>query len=392
MAIYMDHNATTPVAPEVVDAMLPFLRGDYGNPSSVHAAGRAARDAVERARRQVASLIGAAPDEVVFCGSGTEANNLALRGAALARERGDHLLCSPIEHHAVGDCVADLARDGVDVEMLRVGADARVDPDEVAGAVRDDTFLVSVMHANNETGTVQPIDSIGRAFRGRSVLLHTDAVQSAGKLSVDVEALGADLLSLSAHKFHGPKGVGALYVRRGTTLRAIIQGGAQEGGLRPGTYNVPGIVGMGAAAERARRNREIEGEYVQALRERLDAGLHRVCRDVFVVAANVQRLPGTMLACFPGHDGVALAENLDLQGIAVSTGSACSSGATGPSHVLRAIGLQEDLARGAVRFSLGGSNSEEDVDRVVSAVRSVVRPSTGKRLFGAAKAAVRAVR
>jgi len=388
----MDHNATTPVAPEVVDAMLPYLRGDHGNPSSVHAAGRSARDAVERARRQVAMLVGASPDEIVFCGSGTEACNLALRGAARARGAGGHLLCSPVEHHAVGDCAVDLRRDGVRVERVAVDGDARVEPDDVVSALRDDTFLVSVMHANNETGTVQPIEEIAAALRGHPTLLHTDAVQSTGKLPVDVGAMGVDLLSLSAHKFHGPKGVGALYVRQGTALQAILQGGAQEGGLRPGTYNVPGIVGMGAAAERARRNRDIEREYVLALRERLDDGLRRAYPDLFVAAAAVPRLPGTLLACFPGHDGIVLAENLDLQGIAVSTGSACSSGETGPSHVLQAMGLGEDLARGAVRFSLGGSNSEDDVDRAVAAVRSIVRPSTGKRLFSAARAAVRAVR
>lgn len=389
MTVYLDHNATTPTRDEVVDAMLPYLREHFGNPSSPHQVGRRARDAVERARVQLASLIHCEPDEIVFCGSGTEANNLALRGAQQAHGHG-HLLVSPVEHHAVGDCAADLGQGACDVELLDVGRDGRVDPASIERALTDSTFAVSVMHANNETGVVQPVEEIG-ALLPDDVLFHVDAVQSVGKLPVDVRAMGVDLLALSGHKFHGPKGVGALYVRRGTPIAGIMQGGAQENGLRPGTYDTAGIVGLGKAAEMARLGMDVDPGYVASLRDRLQREIHARWPGAVVIGADAPRLPGTALVCFPGAHGATLVQNLDIEGIAVSTGAACSSGSTGPSHVLKAMGIDEELARGAVRFSLGCTNSQEDVDETVRTLRALLtgRNGLGRSLLGAARAAVR---
>ncbi len=392
LSIYVDHNATTPVHPQVVDAMLPLLREQYGNASSTHSAGRLARDAIERAREQVAALINSDPSEVVFTGSGTEACNLALRGSARARERGNRLVVSPVEHHAVSDCVRDLEGDGVDVTWLRVDRSGRVSPREVAASVDSDTFVVSVMFGNNEIGTLQPIREIGAQLADRDVVFHSDAVQAVGKVPVDVQTLGVDLLSLSAHKFHGPKGVGALYVKAGTPLRNILQGGAQEDGMRPGTYDAPSIVGMGVAAELARTSLEVDAGFVEALRGRLEQGIRRVVPGVVIVAEDAPRLPGTTLACFPNRRGTSLVENLDLHGICASTGAACSAGTTGPSDVMKAIGMAPDLAGGAVRFSLGPTNTNEDVDTVLSVLTDLLGGKRKRRLLGKALDAVRGAR
>ena len=392
MTVYLDHNATAPPHEEVVQAMLPYLRASFGNASSDHGPGRAARDAVERAREQVAALIGSAADEVLFTGSGTEACNLALRGTARARQAGNRLLVSPIEHHAVGDTAAALADEGLELTWLEVDAQGRIDPDAVALAVDADTFLVSIMHANNEVGTVQPIAAIGRALADRGVLFHSDAVQSVGKVEVAVDDLGVDLLSMSGHKIHGPQGVGALYVRNGTPIRNILFGGAQEDGMRPGTYNLPGIVGMGKAAEIAAKNLALDSAYVESLRDDLQAGIRRIASDAVVLGAGARRLPGTALVCFPGWENRSLAENLDLAGIAVSTGAACSTGSAEASHVLAAMGVEPRLAGGAIRFSLGSSNSQQDVAETLDALEAILGPRRRKGPLSRALSAMRSVR
>ncbi len=387
---YFDHNATTPMHREVLDAMLPFLTSDFGNASSLHGPGRAARDAVEAARAAVARLIGASADEVVFTGSGTESDNLAILGACrAARARGHHVICSAIEHHAVLGCVEPLRGEGFHVTVLPVAPDGRLEVGTLAAAITPQTVLVSVMHANNETGVLQPVPEIGALVRPRGILLHTDAVQSVGKIPVDVRSMQVDLLSLSGHKIHGPKGVGALYIRSGTPMQRILHGGGQEEGRRPGTYNVAGIVGLGHAAELARRSLGEDAGYVASLTDRLAEGLRRRVDGVVILGGSAGRLPNTLLVCFPGSDNGGLIANLDLQGIAVSSGAACNAGQSAPSHVLRAMGVPEDLARGAVRFSLGSGNTAEEVDRLLEAVEALVarRPGwTGRVGRGLARA------
>jgi cysteine desulfurase len=387
---YFDHNATTPMHREVLDAMLPFLTSDYGNASSLHGPGRAARAAVEAARAAVGKLIGASADEVIFTGSGTESDNLAILGACrAARARGNHVICSSIEHHAVLGAVESLRGEGFHVTVLPVAPDGRLTVETVAAALTPQTVLVSVMHANNESGIVQPVPDIGAMVRPRGILFHTDAVQSVGKIPVDVGTLQVDLLSLSGHKIHGPKGVGALYVRSGTPMQCILHGGGQEEGRRPGTYNVAGIVGLGHAAELARRSRGEDAGYVASLADRLSEGLWRRVDGAVILGGSTERLPNTLLVCFPGCDNEALIANLDLQGISVSSGAACNAGQSTPSHVLRAMGVPDELARGAVRFSLGSGNTAEEVDRLLEAVEALVarRPGwTGRVGRGLARA------
>ena len=392
MTVYLDHNATTPPHEEVVEAMLPYLRGSFGNASSDHRVGREARAAVETARERIAALIGSDPDEILLCGSGTEACNLALRGAAIARRGGDHLAVSAIEHHAVGDTAEALAAEGLRLSRIPVDRRARVEVGAVARAVDDGTFLVSVMHANNEVGTIQPIAEIGALLAGRDALFHCDGVQSAGKIEVDVRRLGVDLLSMSGHKIHGPQGVGALFVRRGTPLKGILFGGAQEEGLRPGTYNLPGIVGMGKAAQIAAKNLSLDSAYVESLRDELEKGIRRLAPEAVVLGADAPRLPGTALVAFPGQANRSLAENLDLAGIAVSTGAACSAGSTEPSHVLAAMGADPRLARGAIRFSLGSGNSQQDVTETLDALASILGSRRHRGPLSRALDAVRSAR
>jgi cysteine desulfurase len=392
MTVYLDHNATTPPHEEVVEAMLPYLRGSFGNASSEHRVGRAARAAVETARERIAALVHSDPDEILLCGSGTEACNLALRGATRARHGGDRLVVSAIEHHAVGDTAAALAAEGLQLTRLPVDERARVDASVAARAVDDDTFLVSVMHANNEVGTIQPIAEIGALLADRDVVFHSDGVQSVGKIEVNVRRLGVDLLSMSGHKIHGPQGVGALFVRRGTPLEGILFGGAQEEGLRPGTYNLPGIVGMGKAAQIAARDLALDSAYVESLRDDLEAGLRRIAPDAVVLGADAQRLPGTALVAFAGHDNRSLAENLDLAGVAVSTGAACSAGSGEPSHVLAAMGTDPQLIRGTIRFSLGSSNSQQDVTEALDALASILASRRGRGPLTRALNAMRSVR
>ncbi|HEX9188429.1 MAG TPA: aminotransferase class V-fold PLP-dependent enzyme, partial [Vicinamibacteria bacterium] len=333
--VYLDHNATTPLDPEVLEAMLPFLREDYGNPSSLHSFGQRARAAVEEARAQVAALVGAEPAEIVFTGGGSEADNLALRGvSAKARAPRTGIVCSAIEHHAVLNPAKALGEEGRPVRTVRVGAGGVVDLEDLEAAVDERAALVSVMLANNETGILQPVAEAARLARARGALVHCDAVQAAGRVAVDVRVLDVDLLTLSAHKLYGPKGVGALYVRRRTPMAPLVRGGAQERNRRAGTENVPGIVGFGVAASLARRRREGDAARVAPLRDRLEARLLEVPgtrRN-----GDGPRVPNTANVSFEGADAEALVAALDLEGVAVSTGAACAAGGLEPSHVLRA--------------------------------------------------------
>jgi cysteine desulfurase len=370
--IYLDFNATTPVLPEVAAAMLPYLCEEYGNASSIHRWGQRARAAVEQARESVALLIGARPSEVVFTSGGTESDNLAIFGVAPASGRERHAITTAIEHHAVLNTCEALERDGVAVTFVPVGRSGIVDPTAVADALRPETTLISVMLANNETGAIQPISEIARIGREHGVLVHTDAVQAAGKIPIDVRALGVDLLSISGHKIYAPKGVGALWVRKGVRIRPQIYGGRHERERRAGTENVPGIVAMGAAAEIARRELAAESARIARLRDRLECFMIERVPDVFVNGDPAHRVPNTTNLTFDGIEGEALVIALDLQGISCSTGAACSSGAIEPSHVLTAMGLRAELARATLRISLGKQNSEADVNRVLELLPPVV--------------------
>jgi cysteine desulfurase len=376
--VYLDYNATTPVEPEVLDAMLPYFSGDYGNAASIHTTGQKARSAVETAREQVAALIGAQPQEIVFTSGGTESDNHAIFGVFDPAEYGGkNLICSVIEHEAVLNTCQSLASRGVNVPYLLVDRDGRVDPEDLRNMLdaRPDTVLLTVMHANNELGTVQPLQELGELAMEADVYFHTDAVQSAGKLPIDVNALQVDLLSLSGHKVYGPKGVGALYVRSGTTLRQFFYGGHHQRGFRPGTENVAGIVGFGTAAEVARKSLPTDAMRVGGLRDDLERGLLQRVPESRVNASTAVRTPNTTNILFPGVDGEALLIALDLKGISCSTGSACSSGAVEPSHVLTAIGLSTEEARSSLRFSLGRHTTRDEIDFAL-----LVIPETVERL------------
>lgn len=389
--IYMDHAATTPVRDEARAAMLPFLGGEcYGNPSSIHAAGRAARKALEEARERIAARLAAvSPREVLFTSGGTEADTLAIAGAARANAaRGRHALASAVEHHAVLHACDILREEGFAVETLPVDGTGRVDLEAFRAALRPDTILVSVMLANNEVGTIQPVAEIvriARAANGRKTLVHTDAVQAAGHLPIDVVALDVDLLSLSAHKIYGPKGTGLLYVRRGTRLAPILAGGDQEFGKRPGTENVAGIAGFAAALDLACRERDAESGRLARLRDRLEAGLRARVPGVRVNGHPTERLPHILSACFEGIESEGVVLHLDQEGIGVASGSACAATSREPSHVLAAMGVPAVLATSAARYSLGRANTEADVDRAVEATaRAVTRlrrlaPASGRR-------------
>ena len=368
---YFDHNATTPVASEVMEAMLPCFAQTYGNASSIHFFGQQAKQLLEQARRRVATLLNARPNEIVFTSGGTEAANLAILGAvrSSSRER-RHVITTTIEHPCVLDSCRQLEKEGVEVTYVRVGSGGVVSPDDVRAALKPHTVLVSVMHANNEIGTIQPVREIAAIAREAGALMHSDGVQSTGKVSVDVRDLGVDLFSMSAHKIYGPKGAGALYSRKGARLRSIVFGGHQERERRPGTENVAGAVGLGAAADLARREMPAESQRLDALRGRLERGLIERVPFSGVNGANAPRVPNTANVYFDFLEGEAMVIALDLKGMAVSTGAACSSGSLEPSHVLTAIGLDAGRARGSIRFSLGRQNTEEQVDSLLEAVEA----------------------
>jgi cysteine desulfurase len=381
MRVYLDYNATTPVDPAVLEAMLPYLRDNFGNAGSVHTPGQRARAGVDAARESVAALIGAKPSEIVFTSGGTEADNLAIfgsvagSGAASTKAR-KHVITTAIEHHAILHSCEELERQGIEVTVVPVStareSQGVVDPEEIRRALRPETVLITVMHANNELGVIQPIEEIARIAADAGVRFHCDAVQSAGKVPLDVNRLGVDLLAISAHKFCGPKGVGALYVRTGTALAPRFYGGHAERDRRPGTENVPGIIGIGKAAELARKLLADDGARIRSLRDRLEAALLEKIPAANVNGDTSHRVPNTTNMSFPGAGGEALLISLDLQGIACSTGAACSSGSTEPSHVLLAAGLSRDDARSSLRFSLGRPTTSEEIDYAISVVPNVV--------------------
>ncbi len=369
---YFDHNATTPLAPESLAAMTQCLGQVYGNASSIHYFGQLAKQRLEAARRQVAALMGCDAKELAFTSGGTEADNLAILGAARAGDGRRHVITSAIEHPAVLGPCAQLEREGFEVTRVRVGASGVIDPDDVRRAVRPDTTLISIMHANNELGTVQPVAEIGAVARAAGATFHVDGVQALGKIAVNVRDLGVDLYSVSAHKIRAPKGVGALYVRKGVKLASVTFGGQHERGRRPGTENVPAIAGFGAAAELAMADLAGEGARIAALRDRLESAILDRVPQARVNGSRAARTPNTANIQFDGVDGEAMVIALDLRGFAVSTGSACSSGAVTPSHVLTAIGLSADEARSSLRFSLGASNTAEQVDALADAIEASV--------------------
>ena len=382
-SVYLDHAATTGLLPEVLEAMLPYYTEKYGNPSSVHAWGRAAHQGLENARREVAAILGSRPREVVFTSGGTESDNLALKGVAWAYRRGlfenkqpsegpGHIIISAIEHHAILHSAEELEHHGFDVTTLPVDRYGVVDPDSVARALRPDTVLVSIMYANNEIGTIQPIREIADVAHARGALFHTDAVQAGGLLPLNVGKLGADLLSLSAHKFYGPKGVGVLYIRANTPLLPQQHGGSQENRRRASTENVPGIVGLATALARSQSNLATETVYVQALRDSIINGIKTRIEDVHLMGHPENRLSNNANFCIAGVEGETMLLKLDMRGVGASSGAACASGSTEPSHVLRALGVSRELAQGSLRLTVGIDNTPEDIDYALDVLETCV--------------------
>jgi len=371
--VYLDNAATTPLLPEVREAMLPYLGELFGNPSCLHSWGDAAREAVERAREQVAQLIGAEAEEIIFTGSGTESNNFAIKGLALAQQaKGKHLVVSAVEHFSVLYSARTLEKWGFELTLVPVDKYGVVDPDEVRRNLREDTILVSVMHANAEVGTIEPIEEIARITKEKGIIFHTDAVATAGTIPVKVKELGVDALSLAGNQFYGPKGVGALWVRKGVRIIPLLDGGVQEGGRRAGTENVPAIVGLGKAAELARANMPARIEHLTRLRDRLLNELPRKIDHVVVTGHPQNRLPGHASFCIEFIEGESMLMWLNSQGVAVTSGSACTSRALKASHVLLAMGLPHALAQGSILFTLGINNTDEDIDYVLEVLPPIV--------------------
>ena len=377
--IYLDHAATTAVHPEVVQAMLPYFSERYGNASSLHTLGREARDALEQARADVAGILNCDPEEIVFTSCGTESDNLALRGIAWNnRPRGDHIITSAIEHHAVGHTCEQLEREfGFEVTYLPVDEHGLVDPVDVERAIAETTVLISIIYANNEVGTIEPIAEIGEIARSRGIPFHTDAVQAAGALSLDVQELNVDLLTLSGHKFYGPKGVGLLYARDGMEILPVQTGGGHERGLRSGTENVAGIVGLAAALKLAEERRQEESQRMTELRNRLVEGVLSSVSHCRLLGHPDKRLPNNVSIAFEYVEGEGILMGLDLEGIAASSGSACSTGSSEPSHVATALGVPPEVARGSIRMTLGHENTEKDVERVLEVLPGVVERLRG---------------
>ncbi|NQT46540.1 MAG: cysteine desulfurase NifS [Candidatus Omnitrophica bacterium] len=377
--VYLDHNATTPTDPEVVRAMAPYYTEIYGNASSVHMFGQKARRAVEAAREQVANFLGAKDSqEIVFTSGGTESDNLAIRGIAYAlRSKGNHIITSSIEHHAVETTCKALEKEGFKVTYIPVDKEGIVDLEALKGAITDKTILISIMWANNEMGTIEPIEEIAKVAKGKGVLFHTDAVQAVGKIPVNVEKVGIDLLSLSAHKFYGPNGIGALYIRKGTKIQKQMFGGHHEKNRRAGTENVPGIIGLAKACELAGQRMNDYGKDMTELRDRLWEGIRKNVPHVKMSGHPKERVPNTVNVSFEYLEGESIILNLDMEGVAVSTGSACTSGSLEPSHVLTAMGIDAQTAQGSIRFSLGKDNTKEDIDYVVSVLPDIIKRLRG---------------
>ncbi|KUO78621.1 MAG: cysteine desulfurase NifS [Desulfosporosinus sp. BRH_c37] len=372
--IYLDHSATTPVDPEVAALMMTYYTEKYGNPSSVHSFGREAKQALEEARRQVAELIGAAPQEVTFTSGGTEADNLAILGAAEAlRKKGKHLITSAIEHHAVLETCEYLAKNGFELTVIPVDSEGIVSVEDVRQAIRPDTILISMMHANNEVGAIQPITELGNLAKEHAITFHVDAVQSLGKIPINVKEMNIDLLTVSSHKIYGPKGVGALYIRKGVRLVPLAHGGSQEKKRRSGTENTPGIIGFGKACELIGKRMAEEAEHQRNLRDRLMNGIQERIEYVKVNGPlGEKRLPNNVNVSIRFVEGESLLLSLDMLGIAASSGSACTSGSLDPSHVLLAMGLVHEIAHGSLRFSLGRQNTEEEIDYVLEQLPKIV--------------------
>ena len=381
--IYMDHSATTPLDPQVLEAMLPYFSEKFGNASSLHSYGLEAKEALEDAREKVAALLGAKAGEIIFTSGGTESDNLALKGIAYKnRDKGKHIITTNFEHPAILETCRQLEKEGFAVTYLPVTAEGMVEPASLEAAIRPDTILISVMHANNEIGTIQPIEDIGKIAADKDIYLHTDAVQSVGKIPVDVGALGVDLLSISAHKLYGPKGVGALYIRKGSKIAAITQGGGHERGLRSGTENIPGIVGLGRAAQLSGERMAEDGQRLSSLSDRLAGKVLERIRESWVNGSLKRRLPGSLNFGFKYVEGESLLLFLDSKGIAVSTGSACSSHKLAPSHVLLSLGLPQELCHGSLRITMGRSNTMEEVDYVADCIVEAVERFRGISALG----------
>lgn len=372
-SVYMDHSATTPVKPEVVQAMLPYFTEIYGNASSVHAFGREARKGVMSARQTIADFIGAHADELYFTAGGTESDNWAIRGVAYANKaKGNHIITTTIEHHAVLHVCEMLEKEGFEVTYLKTDADGLISLKSLEAAIRPNTTLISIMAVNNEIGTIQPIEEIGKIAKKHGVLFHTDAVQALGKIELDVNKQNIDLMSFSAHKLYGPKGIGALYVRKGVRIKNLMDGGAQEKKRRPGTENVPGIIGFGKAVELAAEGFEENNARLIRLRDKMIAGIEASIPYIRLNGHRTQRHPGNVNFCFEFIEGESLLLSLDLVGVAASSGSACTSGSLDPSHVLMAIGLTHEIAHGSLRLSLGEFTTDEDVDYVIEQLKPIV--------------------
>ncbi len=371
--IYLDYAATTPTHPEVIKEMLPFFNKIYGNPSSLYQLAQKAKGAVEEARKKVAKLINAEPKEVIFTSGGTESDNIAIKGVAYAnKEKGNHIVTSKIEHHAVFNACRWLEKEGFRVTYIDVDKYGIIDLDQLKDSLSDETILLSIMHANNEIGTIEPISEIARLIRKKGIYFHTDAVQTVGNLPIDVEKLGVNLLSLSSHKLYGPKGVGALYIKKGTKIDSLIHGGHHEQNKRAGTENVPGIVGLGKACEITMKQISGKKETMRVLRDILYQGLKKKIDGIILNGHPQKRLPGILNICVRYIEGESMLINLDLEGICASSGSACTSGSLEPSHVLSAIGISPDIIHGSLRFSLGRDTTEEDIERVIDVLPPIV--------------------
>lgn len=373
MKIYLDNNATTRLDDDAFDAMIPFFKEEYGNAFSLHLFGRETGKAVAESRKVIADLLGVLPEEIIFTGSGTEGDNLAIRGVARAyKNRGKHIIVSSIEHPGVRNTCKDLEKEGFEITVLNVDKNGVVDLEQLKSAIKDETILISVMHANNETGVIQPIEEIGKIAKENKILFHVDAVQSMGKLEINPKEMGIDLLVFTAHKFYGPKGVGALYVRNGVRLGKVITGGGQERKLRPGTTNTPLIVGMAKALEKAYAEREEENKRVGELRDYFEEEISVRIPEIVINGKNVPRLPGTSSITFKYVEGESILLSLSMKGIAVSSGSACSSDELQASHVLLAMGIPVEFAHGTIRFSLGKYNTKEEIDYTIEAVVEII--------------------
>jgi len=384
--IYFDNNATTPTDERVVEAMLPYFCKKYGNPSSIYKLANESDMAKEEARDKVAKLLNAKPYEIVFTGCGTESDNFAIKGTAFAnRKKGNHIITSSIEHHAVLNACKWLEKQGLEVTYIGVDKYGVVNLDELREAITDKTILISIMHANNEVGTIEPIKEIADIAKDNGIYFHIDAVQTAGKLPIDVNDLSVDLLSMSGHKFYGPKGVGALYIRKGTKIDSLLHGGHHERNRRAGTENVPGIVGLGKASEIAMEEFEEEERRIKKLRDKLEKGLMEKIDDVIINGHPERRLPGTLNICIKYVEGESILLQLDHNGIAASSGSACTSGSFEPSHVLTSMGIPPEVAHGSLRFSVGRSNTEKDIDKVIEVLPPIVEKLREMSPFGKGK-------